>query len=97
MMEVDVKVTLCAHVQVDAGVLGKALEHVVQKADAGADIGLAGTVKVHRDRNFRFPRLAFNRCFAHLTNASKRPAGQDTLPDTGTALTMTEETSNAQQ
>jgi hypothetical protein len=82
MVIVDMQIALGADMQVNARMLRKALEHVIQKSDAGADVEFAGAVKVNRDGNFRFARLAFNRCFAHLQMTSECPAGRDTLSDT---------------
>ena len=43
----------------------EALQHMVQKADAGIDIAIAGPVQVQRNGDFGFPRLAFDGGCAH--------------------------------
>ena len=51
---VDVQVALGANREVDRGVLGQQRQHVVEKADAGGDIGLARAIQVERELNVRF-------------------------------------------
>ncbi len=53
---------------VDAGMAGQQIEHVVEKADAGRDIGHAGAVEVHGDLDVGFLGLALDRRRAHEEN-----------------------------
>jgi hypothetical protein len=44
MVFVDVQISFGAHGQIKAGVAGQSLEHVVQKANAGVEVGLTGAI-----------------------------------------------------
>ena len=58
MVHVDVQVALAADREVDGGMLGEAFQHVIEEADTGFDIGLAGAIKIEGDRDIGFLRLA---------------------------------------
>ncbi len=46
VVAVDVQVALAVDVQVDQAVAGDLVEHVVEEADAGGQLGVAGAVQV---------------------------------------------------
>ena len=56
-MEVDVQVALGADLEVEHGVAGEAFQHVVEKADAGIDVVVAGAVEVERDHDLGLSRV----------------------------------------
>jgi len=55
---IDVKVADRLHRDVDAGMPGQQIEHVVEEADTGRDIGHAGSIEVDRDLDVGFLGLA---------------------------------------
>ena len=55
---IDVQVALGADREVDHRVLRQQREHVVEEADAGGDVGLAGAVEIERERDLRLGGLA---------------------------------------
>ena len=55
---IDVQIALGANRQIDRRVLGEQRQHVVEKADAGRDVGLARAVQVERELDVRFGGLA---------------------------------------
>ena len=61
VMLVDVQVALGTHRQIAGRVLGQQRQHVIEEADAGRDLGLAGAVEVQLQIDRRFRRLAVNR------------------------------------
>ena len=52
-------------VEVDQAVLGKLLEHVIEKADAGRDLGGAGAVEIDPAGDLRLLGVAFDRRHPH--------------------------------
>ena len=54
MVAVDVQIATALDVEVDQSVTGNLVQHVVQKADAAVQAGLAAAVQVERDRNVGF-------------------------------------------
>lgn len=67
-MAVDLKVAIGAHRQVEQPMAPEGSEHVVEKANAGLDIGRAGAVEVDRQLDVGFPRCARDACgpLAHV-------------------------------
>ena len=65
MMVIDVQVAGGLDGQVDQGVAGQEIEHVVEKADPGRDRCRAAAVEIERDRDVGFVGGAFDRSFAH--------------------------------
>ena len=57
-MRVDVQVALGLHGQVDEAVPGEQRQHVIEEADAGLDLALAGAVEVEAERDVRSRRFA---------------------------------------
>jgi len=60
---------------------GEKIEHVVEEADAGLDLGAAGAVEVHPDRDLGFLRRASDFAFAHrsilgraFSSSNEKPA-----------------------
>lgn len=51
--------------EVDAGMAGEEIEHMVEKADAGRDISRAGAIEVHGDLDLGFLGLALDLRGAH--------------------------------
>ena len=51
--------------EVDAGMACEEIEHMVEKADAGGDIGHTGAIEVHGDLDVGFLGLALDRRGAH--------------------------------
>ena len=47
--------------QVEQAVMGDVVQHVVEKADAGVDLGCAAAVQVQRQLDLRFVRVAGDR------------------------------------
>ncbi len=70
-MEIDMQVALGAHLQVDHGMAREAFQHVVQKADAGVDVGFAGAVQVQRDGDLGFAGFAFDGGGSHGASGGK--------------------------
>jgi hypothetical protein len=65
VVEIDVQVALRAHLQIDRRMPGKALQHVVEKADPRVDVVNARTVEIDGGENLRLAGLAFNGSGAH--------------------------------
>ena len=61
VVEVDVEVALGLELDVDQGVAGKLLEHVIEEADAGRDIVGACPIEVEARGDARFLGLAVDR------------------------------------
>ena len=89
MVLVDMEVALGADAEVDQGVAGDLLQHVVEEADAGGDFSRAGAVEVDGDRNVGFLGLARDRGAAHGGSllgeglCIRRALGLPYLHDTG--------------
>ena len=49
VVEIDMQVAAGAHLQIDHGMAAKAVQHVIQKADAGIDVANAGAVQIDHD------------------------------------------------
>src|SRR5271157_5189973 len=62
---VDVAVALGANGEVDEGMTRKLIEHVIEKADAGRDVGRARSVEVEADLHACLRGLAYDRALAH--------------------------------
>ena len=60
MMLIDLEVALRADPQIEQGVLGQQLEHVVEKADARLDIGLTGAVQLQLQLDLGLVRLTLD-------------------------------------
>ena len=58
VMLIDVQVARGPHLQVECAMLGEQRQHVIQKADAGGDICLAGAVDVERQLDIRLGSFA---------------------------------------
>ena len=58
VVAVYIQIAVAGHAQIKQAVAGKAVQHMVKKADAGVQVGLAGAVKVDGQRDLRFPRVA---------------------------------------
>src|ERR1700687_3540978 len=71
VMKIDVNVTLGAHLEVDGRVLGKALKHMVQKADPGLDVVRSRAVELEADLDLGFARLALDGGTAHFKAFAK--------------------------
>ena len=69
---VDVQIALRLHGDVDARMARQQVEHVVEEADAGRDIGRAGAVEVHLDVDVGFLGLPFDRARAHRNPSNSR-------------------------
>ena len=57
---VHMQVARGPHLEVDHGMARKAAQHVIEEADAGVDIGLAGTVQIEGDRNIGLAGFSLN-------------------------------------
>ena len=57
---IDVQIAFCGHRQVDQRVLRQQREHVIEEADAGVDLRLAGAVEIKRQVDGRFGGLPMN-------------------------------------
>ena len=71
---VDVQVALGLHGDVDARVARQQVEHVIEEADAGRDLGRAGAVEVDRDLDVGFLGLPLHRALAHAIASSNSRA-----------------------
>src|SRR6185312_643607 len=58
VVEIDMQVALGPDLEVDHGMAGETLQHVVEKTDAGVDVGLAAAVQVERHRDFGLAGLS---------------------------------------
>ena len=61
---VDLQIALTAQVQIEPGMPGQADQHVIEKADAGLDIGRAAAVQGQTKLDCRFRRGALDRAAA---------------------------------
>ncbi len=59
------QIALGAHLQVDHRMAPEAVQHVVQEADAGIDVGVARAIEVERDGDLRLAGLSFHRGGTH--------------------------------
>ena len=59
---------------VDQAVLGELLEHVVEKADAGRDLGRAGAVEIDPALDPRLLGVALDRRDPHAASPAGEPA-----------------------
>ena len=66
-MEIHMQIALGPDFQVHHGMAAEALQHMVQKADPGIDVALAGAVQIERNRDFGLAGLPFNGSCAHLS------------------------------
>jgi hypothetical protein len=57
---VNVQVACSPHLQIKASVPGQGMQHMIQKADAGIDLCLAGAVQIEDYFYISFARFAFN-------------------------------------
>ena len=62
---IDMEVAIGLHRDVDARMPGQQVEHMVEKADAGRNLGHARAVEVHRDLDVGFLGLALDGRCAH--------------------------------
>ena len=60
MVLIDFEIALGVDREIDHRVLRQQRQHVVEKADAGADLRLAGAVEIERELDLRFGGLARN-------------------------------------
>ena len=58
MVAVNVQVAVAPHGQIKQAVAGKPVQHVVKKADAGVQVGLAGAVQVDGQGDLGLPCVA---------------------------------------
>ena len=65
MMIVDVAVALGPNFDVDKGMTRQLIEHMIEKADAGRDIGKARSIEVEADLDARLLGLACDCALAH--------------------------------
>ena len=72
MVMIDMQVTRGLHGDVDSGVPGKQIEHVVKKADPGRNRCNATAVKINRDGDVGFLGSALYRCLAHIRSLRAR-------------------------
>src|SRR5581483_326628 len=63
---VDVQIALRFDLEVDHGVARDLVQHVVEEADAGGELGPAGAVEIELDANLGFQRVASHFRFAHF-------------------------------
>ena len=64
---VNMQIAPGAHRHVDERVPGELVEHVIEEADAGGDLGRAGTVEIDLDGDLGFVGLAGHRRLAHVS------------------------------
>ena len=64
VVAVYVQVAAAGDAYIKQAVAGKAVQHVVKKADARVQVGPAGAVQVNRQRDLCLPRIAGDRCGA---------------------------------
>jgi hypothetical protein len=64
-MIVDVAVPLGPNCDVDKGMTRQLIEHMIEKADAGCNIGKARPIKVEGDLDARFLGLTYDCALAH--------------------------------
>src|SRR5208282_3970938 len=62
---VDVAVARSANSEVDEGMTRELIEHVIEEADAGRDVGRARSVEVDADLDARLRGLAYDCALAH--------------------------------
>src|SRR6185369_6328556 len=72
VMEVDMKIALRLHIEVDQAVAGELLQHVIQETDAGRDFRPAGAVEIDGNRDLGLLGLARHRSLPHRPNPSIR-------------------------
>ena len=65
MMIVDMAVALGPNGDVDERMTRELIEHMIEKADAGLDVGDAGPIEVEADLDARLLGFACNRALAH--------------------------------
>ena len=58
VVEVDMQIALRLHLEIDQAVARELLQHMVEKADAGRDLGTARAVEIDRDADLGFLGLA---------------------------------------
>ena len=66
---VDMEVALRLHGEIDARMAGQQVQHMIEEADPGGDIGRAGAVKIHRNLDIGFLGLALDGGLAHETGS----------------------------
>src|SRR5208283_2004686 len=62
---VDVAVACGANGEVDQGMTRELIEHMIEEADAGRDVGRARSVEVDADLDARLLGFAYDRALAH--------------------------------
>lgn len=78
---IDVQIALRLDLEVDHAVAGDLVEHVIEEADAGRQLGRAAAVEIDLDSDFRFEGVALNFGAAHVTTATTdENGGHDTIP-----------------
>jgi hypothetical protein len=60
VMFVNVQVAFGSHLQIKAGMASQGMQHVIEKANPGANLGLTGAIQIQGDFNFRFARFTGN-------------------------------------
>jgi hypothetical protein len=58
VMRIDLQIALGLHVQIDQAVARKQIEHVIEKPDARVRRGFSRPIKIERNANLGFTRLA---------------------------------------
>ena len=64
VVAVDLQIAAALHGQIKQAVTGKPVQHVVKKADAGVQVGLACAVQVDGQGDLSLPRVAGHSCGA---------------------------------
>src|ERR1700722_841774 len=64
-MIVDVAIALCPNGDGDERMTRQLIEHMIEKADAGRDVGDARSIEVEADLDARFLGLAYDCALAH--------------------------------
>jgi hypothetical protein len=78
---VDMQVAIDLHRHVDQRMLGELFDHVVEKADPGADIIAAAPVEAHLDENPGFRCVSFDPTCTHASRArAARAKAQENAP-----------------
>ncbi len=62
---IDMQIAVGLYRDVDARMPRQKIEHVIEKADSGRDIGLAGAIQIDRHLNVGFLGFSFDRRRAH--------------------------------
>ncbi len=75
MMIVDVAISLGPNGDVDKGMTRQLVEHMIEKADAGGDVGKPRSIEIKADLNARLVGLAYDCALAHGDFFCLKPLG----------------------